>query len=128
MKVLLDTCTFLWICAGDDALSARAVEVFRNPDNEVFLSAVSSWEIAVKHALGKLPLPEPPARFVPEQRSSHGIRPLVLDEDAALHLALLPALHRDPFDRMLVCQALVGGLVILTPDTYITSYPVRSLW
>jgi len=78
--------------------------------------------------LGKLPLPEPPGRFVPLQRKQHGIDPLQLNEEAALHLSRLPLLHKDPFDRMLVCQAVVHRLVILTPDELIHQYPVRTVW
>jgi PIN domain nuclease of toxin-antitoxin system len=125
---LLDTCTFLWVVAGDAALSTRAREAFVDPENEVFLSAASAWEIAVKHRLGKLPLPEAPAVFVPAQRAAHGIDPLLIEEEAALHVAKLPDLHRDPFDRMLVAQAMVGGLVMVTPDEAIRQYPVRTLW
>lgn len=128
MRLLLDTCAFLWIVGGAEDLSARAREAFVDPDNEVFLSAVSAWEIAIKHGLGKLPLPKPLAEFVPTQRAAHGIEPLPLDEEAALHVTKLPDLHRDPFDRMLVAQALVGGLVLLTPDDPIRQYPVRTLW
>ncbi len=128
MKLLLDTCTFLWIVAGAPELSDRARIEFTAPDNEVFLSAVSAWEIAVKHGLGRLPLPAPPSDFVPEMRRRHGIAPLPLSEEAALFLGKLPGNHRDPFDRMLICQATVEGLVLLTPDEQITSYPVRTLW
>ena len=128
MKLLLDTCTFLWTIEGGAALSVDAREALRDPANDVFLSAVSAWEIAVKHALGKLPLPDPPSRYVPKQRASRGIAPLPLDEDAALHLSLLPELHRDPFDRMLICQALAAGMLIVTPDPEIARYPVRTLW
>ena len=128
MKVLLDTCTFLWVVLDDSRLTAAAREAFVDPDNDVFLSAASTWEIAVKHALGKLPLPESPDRLVPALRREHGIESLPLDEESALHLVRLPNLHRDPFDRMLVCQALVGGMVVLTPDPMVTQYPVRSLW
>jgi PIN domain nuclease of toxin-antitoxin system len=128
VRLLLDTCAFLWIVGGAKDLSARAREAFIDPDNEVYLSAVSAWEIAVKHGLGKLPLPKSPAEFVPAQRAAHGIEPLPVDEEAALHVAKLPDLHRDPFDRMLVAQALVGGLVLLTPDDPIRRYPVRTLW
>jgi PIN domain nuclease of toxin-antitoxin system len=113
---------------GDAALSGRAREAFVDPENEVFLSAASAWEIAVKSRLGKLPLPAPPESFVPAQRTAHGIEPLPVDEDAALHVAKLPDLHRDPFDRMLVAQAIVGGLVLVTPDDAIRPYPVRTLW
>lgn len=128
MKLLLDTCTFLWAIEGGAALSEPVRAALVDPGNDVFLSAVSAWEIAVKHALGRLPLPEPPDRYVPAQRSARGIVALALDEDAALQLARLPALHRDPFDRMLVCQALAGAYTIVTPDTEIARYPVRILW
>jgi PIN domain nuclease of toxin-antitoxin system len=128
MKFLLDTCTFLWIVADDAALTERARGLFLDGANESYLSAVSAWEIVVKHALGRLPLPQPPEHFVAEQRERHGIAPLPLDESAVLHLSRLPPLHRDPFDRMLVCQALAGGLAILTPDESIGRYPVRCVW
>ena len=128
MRLLLDTCSFLWIIGGAKELSPRAREAFADPANEVLLSAASAWEIAVKHRLGKLPLPESPDVFVPAQRAAHGIEPLPFDEEAALHVATLPDLHRDPFDRLLVAQALVGGLVVLTPDDPIREYPVRTLW
>src|SRR6266852_601528 len=116
MRLLLDTCTFLWLVTDAPELSVQAREVFSDPGNEVHLSAVSAWEITVKYSLGRLPLPESPERFVPAQRKRHGIEPLPLDEEAALHLTRLPTFHKDPFDRMLVCQALVHGLVILSPD------------
>ncbi len=128
MRLLLDTCTFLWIVEGSARLSARARELFEDPGNEVSLSAVSAWEVALKHAAGKLPLPAPPGQFVMHQRKAHGIVALPLDEEAAAHLPRLPALHRDPFDRMLVCQAIAHGLSILTPDLQISQYPVRILW
>ena len=128
MKLLLDTCTFLWIVSGASELSDRARTLFADPENDAYLSTVSDWEMALKHALGRLPMPEPPARFVPAQRTAHGIESLPLDEEAALHLDRLPALHQDPFDRMLVCQAIVHGLAIVTPDRLIAQYPVRIVW
>jgi PIN domain nuclease of toxin-antitoxin system len=128
MRLLVDTCTFLWIVGGAKDLSARARQAFADPANEALLSAVSAWEIAVKHHLGRLPLPAPPDTFVPAQRTAHGLDPLPIDEEAALQVAKLPDLHRDPFDRMLVAQAIVGGLVLLTPDDHIRAYPVRTLW
>ena len=128
MRILLDTVTFLWAVTDAPDLSDDARELFVDPGNEIYLSAVSTWEIAVKHSLGKLPLPEPPERLVPAQRKQHGIEPLSLDEEAVLHLARLPLLHKDPFDRMLVCQAIVHGLVMLTPDKLVNQYPVRTMW
>lgn len=128
MRVLLDTCTFLWLISDDPQLSQKAREVFVDPDNDVVLSAVSSWEIALKHAIGKLPLPSRPESYIPAQRIKHGIDPLDLDESSTWQLHRLPRLHRDPFDRMLICQAIENGLTILTPDSEITQYPVRTAW
>lgn len=129
MKVLLDTCTFLWVTLDPSALSARAVGLFTDPANTVYLSAVSSWEIVVKHGLRKLTLRESPGRFIPTQRENHEIEPLALTEAAALRVETLPGLHRDPFDRMLICQAIAEDLVILTPDQEIRQYPtVRTEW
>lgn len=128
MRLLVDTSTFLWIIGGARELSAPARQAFEDPANDALLSAASAWEIAVKHRLGRLPLPAPPDTFVPAQRIAHGLDPLPIDEEAALQVAKLPDLHRDPFDRMLVAQAIVGGLVLLTPDDHIRAYPVRTLW
>jgi len=128
VRILLDTCTFLWIIGDAPELSNRARELFIDPANDVFLSAVSAWEISVKHGLGRLPLPEPPEKFIPFQRERHVIEALPLEEEATLYLNRLPSSHRDPFDRMLICQAIVHGMVILTPDELVTQYPVRSLW
>lgn len=128
MRILLDTCTFLWIIADAPELSTRARELFGDPGNEVFLSSVSTWEISIKHALGRLPLPEAPERFIPTQREQHGVETLPLEESATLHLTRLPQLHKGPFDRMLICQAIIHGMVIITPDELILQYPVRSTW
>jgi PIN domain nuclease of toxin-antitoxin system len=128
VKLLLDTCTFLWSIEGGAALSDEVRRALADPSNAVHLSSVSAWEIGVKHALGRLPLPEPPERYVPAQRRVRGIDPLPLDEEAALCLHRLPDLHRDPFDRMLICQALTGGLTLVTPDPEISRYPVPTLW
>jgi PIN domain nuclease of toxin-antitoxin system len=128
VKLLLDTCAFLWIVGDAAPLSKRARALFRAPDTSVYLSAASAWEIAVKHGLGRLPLPAPPERFVREMREAHGIAPLPIDEESALHVSRLPVLHRDPFDRIIVSQAIVHGLTILTPDPLITQYPGRTDW
>lgn len=128
MKVLVDTCTFLWMADDAPELSESARTVVTNPDNDVYLSAASAWEIAIKHALGKLPLPEPPRQFVPSQRTLLALTPLPIEEAAVLALDRLPTLHRDPFDRVLVCQALTHGLVIVSPDPQIQQYPIPTLW
>ncbi len=128
MRLLLDTCTFLWLAADDPQLSAGARRACREPSNTVFLSALSAWEIAIKHRLGRLPLPEPPERWIASRRRWLQLEPLPFDESAAAHDALLPAHHRDPFDRGLVSQAILHGLSIVTPDPEIGRYPAPTLW
>lgn len=128
MRLVLDTCTFLWVVTGDPALSETARTLIVDPENDVFLSAASAWEITIKHALGRLPLPSPPERFVSTERERHGIEALPIEENAATHVHRLPLLHRDPFDRILVSQAIVGGLTIVTPDREITQYPAPVAW
>lgn len=128
MKLLLDTCTFLWLVTADDALSSESRKAFSDPNNDVFLSAVSGWEIMLKYSIGKLPLPTPPEQFLSTQRSLHHIEALPLQEEATIHLPKLPALHKDPFDRMLICQAIQHELTILTPDPLITQYAIRTVW
>jgi PIN domain nuclease of toxin-antitoxin system len=128
MKILVDTCTFLWIAAESPRLSKTAAALFLDLDNERYLSAASAWEIAIKHAAGRLPLPERPGVFVPMIREASGIASLAIDEESTLHAGRLPGLHPDPFDRMLVAQAIVHGMAILTPDPAIEQYAVRVLW
>lgn len=128
MRVLLDTCTFLWLATETTRISVKSKEVFTDRDNEVFLSVVSCWEIAVKHAAGKLKLPQPPLKLVPEYREIYGLGSLPLDEESALYSGRLPKLHADPFDRMLICQSITQSMPILTPDELIAQYPVRTIW
>ena len=127
MRLLLDTCTFLWM-AGGGSISNDAADAIRTPANEVFLSAASVWEIVTKFERGRLPLPEPPERLIPVERRLRGIAPLAFDEEAALQGRRLPWLHRDPFDRMLIAQAIASGLAIVTPDPLIAQYPIRVVW
>ena len=109
-------------------MSTRARELFVDPLNEVLLSCVSTWEISMKYSLGRLPSPEPPDRLITAQRELHAIESLSLDEEATFYLTKLPEYHKDPFDRMLVCQAIINGLTILTPDKLIQQYPARTIW
>jgi PIN domain nuclease of toxin-antitoxin system len=127
MRLLLDTHVFLWFISGDARLHARWREAIREPGNDVFLSVVSVWEATVKHALGKLPLPHPPGSYLPLQRQRHQIASLPLDEESVRHLESLPSVHRDPFDRMLVCQALAHALTIVTVDEVFRAYPTPLL-
>ncbi len=128
MKLLLDTCTFLWIALDTPQLSATALGLFRDPDNQVYLSAASSWEIAIKSGQGRLSLPQAAGRFITAQRMLHKIESLAIDEEAALQIEKLPRIHGDPFDRILICQSIVHGMTILTPDEAISQYAVRVRW
>ena len=128
MKLLLDTCTVLWIALDAEELSPNARQLYRDPQNECWLSAVSAWEITTKYMLGKLPLPSPPEELIAEIRREGCIETLPLEEAATFQLPRLPNLHRDPFDRMLICQAITKGLTILTPDPDIRRYPVATAW
>lgn len=127
MRLLLDTHAFLWYISADAKLPEAHLAAIRDASNEVYLSAASVWEAVIKHGLGKLPLPSPPAEYLPQQRAAHGIAALPIDETAMVHLAALPPLHRDPFDRILVAQALLVNLTIVTIDPEILAYPVPVL-
>lgn len=127
MRILLDTHIFLWFISGDVQLSTNVRDAIRDPDNEVYLSAVSVWEAIVKYQLGKLPLPESPETYLPKQRDLHQIASLALEESSVIQLAKLPLLHRDPFDRMLICQALQNGLTIATVDSAVRAYSVSVM-
>lgn len=127
MKLLLDPHIFLWYITASPSLSADTREQIRDPDNRIYLSPVSLWEALVKYRLGKLPLPEQPEIYLARQRVRHGIDALDLDEVSVQRLATLPDHHRDPFDRMLICQALEHELILVTVDELIRLYPVATL-
>ncbi len=127
MRLLLDTHIFLWFISGDERLPEGMRDGIRDLNNEVYLSTVSLWEAIVKHRLGKLPLPQPPNIYLPIQRQKHQIASLSLDEASVSQLAGLPQIHRDPFDRMLICQALEHGLTVVTVDDALCAYPVPIL-
>ena len=124
MKLLLDTHIFLWFINQDNHLSDNFQQAIQNPANEIFLSVVSIWECEIKYQLGKLPLPQSPAIYLPQQRTKHFIKSLVVDEASIAQLINLPLLHRDPFDRLLICQALQHNLIMLTEDKAILNYPM----
>lgn len=128
MKYLLDTCTFLWAITDSAQLSPRVRTEILDPSNEVWVSAVSFWEISIKFGRGKLHLPEEPDRFLPAQREAAGFDLLTIGEAEVCQVHRLPALHRDPFDRLLVAQANCHGLIIATSDPLIQKYPVQTCW
>ena len=128
MKYLLDTCTFLWIMTDDVKLSPKAKDLFFTASNEIFLSAISVWEMLVKHGLGRLTFADDPHRVITENCVRYRIAPLAFDDASAFLLPTLPAIHQDPFDRMLICQALAHNLTLMTPDSAIAQYPVPTVW
>jgi PIN domain nuclease of toxin-antitoxin system len=127
MRLLLDTCTFLWLNAEPERVSAKALAACE-ADNELFLSSAAVWEIAVKWAAGRLHLPVDPQTYVTTRRERNGIIALPLREEAVLQVVKLPGLHRDPFDRMMICQAITEGMTLVTPDPLIGQYAVGVLW
>src|SRR2546426_402805 len=127
MRLLIDTHIFLWYISADALLPSNYRDAIRDPANEVYLSAASVWEAVIKHALGKLPLPAAPAEYLPQQRVAHLIASLPIDEAALAHLSRLPLLHRDPFDRILIAQALHQGLTLVTVDQAMRAYAVPFL-
>ena len=127
MKSLLDTHIFLWYITDDPRLRKSWRTAIQDTNNQVYLSVVSFWEIMVKYHLGKLDLPEPPALYIPTQRLRHQIADLSLDEQSVAQLAKLPWLHRDPFDRMLMGQAIAHKLILFTADETIRAYQVSDL-
>ncbi len=128
MRYLLDTVVWLWSVWEPERIRRKALEEITDLSNEVFLSAVTSWEIAIKAGAGKLKLPEPPGSYVPRRMADQGLRPLQVSHAHALAVFGLPAHHRDPFDRLLVAQANVEDLVLVTADRIIEEYPVEILW
>jgi PIN domain nuclease of toxin-antitoxin system len=128
MKILLDTCAFLWLTTDAPELSDKAKILFQNTENAVYLSSVSVWEIIVKHQLGKLPLPSAADDFIKQQCEKHFIEYLTLDEKAVFQLSRLPNHNRNPFDKMLICQAIAHDLAILTSGKMIVQYPVSTAW
>ena len=127
MKALLDTHIFLWWIADDPRLSSRIRQIISNGDNVLYLSAASGWEIAIKARLGKLKLPANPPSFIAGQLANNAITPLPVEMSHALHVYTLPDYHRDPFDRLLVAQARIENLPILTADPQIARYSVKVI-
>jgi len=128
MKFLLDTSVFLWALAAPEKLNRRARDLLSNEREGLFLSAASSWEISVKFGLGKLELPEAPAKYIPKWMSNWGIHALDISHLHALAVGELPPHHQDPFDRMLIVQAVTEGMVLLTADRMFARYSVKTIW
>jgi len=126
VSLLLDTHVFLWLQTDPERLGDQ-LPLVEDESTELLLSAVSSWEIAIKYQLGKLPLPAPPESYVPDRMHAIGAQPLAVEHAHALAVASLPTLHRDPFDRLLVAQAALLGLTIMTADPAVALYPIPTV-
>ena len=124
MKFLLDTHCWLWLQTERSRFDVALLETLADPETDRYLSAASAWEISIKYAVGKLPLPEPPAIYVPQRMRLSGFEGLAITHAHALAVAALPLLHRDPFDRVLVAQARIEGLTLVTADATLEAYDV----
>jgi PIN domain nuclease of toxin-antitoxin system len=111
-----------------EKLNDKSLQVLEDGTQELYLSAASAWEIAIKSALGKLQLPSPPSNYVPSRMTALGLRPLNITHSHALNISSLPFHHQDPFDRLLISQALSEGMVLMTADHLLSKYPVQTLW
>jgi PIN domain nuclease of toxin-antitoxin system len=127
MRILVDTHCWLWMVGAPDRLSRRARELLSSADNELLLSAASAWEIAIKYANGRLDLPGEPAEVVPDWMRRTGVTALPVLHSHAVRVASLPPHHTDPFDRLLVAQAQLERLPILTADRAVGDYAVEIL-
>jgi PIN domain nuclease of toxin-antitoxin system len=127
VRILLDTHCWLWLQVSPARFSPPVLASLRDARNQLLLSAASSWEIAIKYLLGRLPLPAAPGEYVPSRMAASGVVGLPVEHSHALEVAVLPPLHRDPFDRLLVAQARVEKLTILTADPQLSRYEVEVL-
>jgi PIN domain nuclease of toxin-antitoxin system len=127
MRILLDTSCWLWMVAASDRLGPQARARLEDRSNELILSAASSWEMAIKYALGKLPLPEPPDQYIPSRIEATGVTPLRVEHSHALAVAALPRHHRDPFDRLLIAQAGLEGVPVMTADKAFRGYDIEVI-
>ena len=128
MRILLDTCTLIWIFEGSTRIGSMLRNRLTDLENEVVMSDVNILEAVIKFSLGKLPLPRAPSNLIPILAERHGLAQLPIDSDSIFAMGNLPLLHRDPFDRLLIAQAQVHGFKIATPDLLITQYAVPTIW
>ena len=128
MRLLLDTHTFLWWCANSPQLSKEAADAIADGNNDVYVSAVNGWEIAIKARLGKLPLPDKPDVFMTSMLKRHAFGVLPISLGHAVGEYDLPTHHSDPFDRLLISQTQLEGMTLVTNDAQINRYGVSTLW
>jgi len=128
MRYLLDTTVFVWALREPERLNKKAFETLEAEDHDVFLSAVSSWEIVIKSSIGKLALPKQLSELLTETLRNYSLQPLSITHVHSLAVRELPLHHRDPFDRMLIAQARSENMILMTADSSFQKYPVETLW
>ncbi|OQX26317.1 MAG: twitching motility protein PilT [Desulfobacteraceae bacterium IS3] len=124
MKYLPDTHIFLWWITDNSKLSDHVRKVITNPDNEIFLSSASTWEMVIKSSIGKLSLPPSPDLFIRKQTALNEIKILNVTIEHTFAVLKLPMIHKDPFDRILIAQAITEDLILITDDLLIKKYAV----
>lgn len=127
MKYLLDTHVFLWWLLDAKKLSTKINNIIKDPENELYFSAISSWEICIKIQLNKLVLPDNPIYYIPKKIKEHNILELEVNHNHVLHLLLVPLIHKDPFDRVLVAQAISEEMILLSCDQMLKKYPIKVI-
>ena len=128
MKFLLDTCTFLWLALEPERLSDNAIRILDDPVSSLHLSDVSIWEIVLKNTAGKLPLPDVPHEWVPEQIAHWQLETLPISQSAIYGSGKLPKVHADPFDRLIAACAMESGFTLLSPDHPLSSLGAARIW
>lgn len=128
MSYLLDTHTFLWIAGDLSALSETVFRIAEDKNNQLFLSAASGWEIAMLQRLNRVELPDTPQRFVPEAMQKLSVLPIPIGFTTAITAVTLPFIHRDPFDRIIIAEALKEKMTVLTRDKRFLEYGVNVVW
>jgi PIN domain nuclease of toxin-antitoxin system len=128
MKYLLDTVVWLWSVSDVENIGAAGQVILADKDANLYLSTASTWEIAIKAQIGKSTLPEPPPRYIPKRLMEQNIQALAINQIHALKVYELPLHHRDPFDRLIIAQAMVEEMVVLTSDRDFGRYQVQVVW
>ena len=128
MKILLDTNSFLWFISGSERLSINARDRIADLDNQLFLSSASLWEIAIKVSIGKLELLQPYNQLIPQQLEENDINILPIELSHLTTVVGLPFYHRDPFDRLIIAQALTEDLPVVSPDSLFSQYAIKLIW
>jgi PIN domain nuclease of toxin-antitoxin system len=128
VRLLLDTCTFLWWTSAEDRIPVPTLEALQEDENEVILSVSSAWEIAIKSKLGRLELPAPALAFVQEASELYRLTILPVELEDAVRAGELPLHHNDPFDRLLVAQAMIRDVDLVSPDVAFRPYGIRTIW